>query len=213
MKNSTKLSNELSNDLSKLQSWLILLGAVSFTIFLISCSNDKNKNVENQQYPTSPTSMACLYGAAACDSNQYAQYYGFMAYPGNQTIYVDQSLAYTYGANGSQPPQNGLGTTLCNCPQGTRPVYSGLIGMGCVNESMIMQFNQGVYYYGQSTLSTNGYQYVNWNQISNINGAGGANGCYSDLAWACFVDVASSCFQGYTCRPTVTNSRLGICTR
>jgi hypothetical protein len=194
------------------QTWLFFAGIICLPWLMLACGS--SKSAETPQYAATPTSMACLYGAATCDSSQYAQYYGFQAYPGFQTIYVNPEIANRYSVNSTSTYITENLTTFCNCPMGTRPVFNGLIGMGCVNIQMINSFSSQAYFWGQTTASQgSSYNYVNWNQVSNMNGNGVANGCYTDLAWACFIDVPTSCFQGYTCQPTISNSRLGICSK
>lgn len=200
------------NGLSQKQSWFIIAGAACLPFIMLACGSSKSS--ETPQYASTPTSMACLYGAATCDSTQYSLYYGFQTYPGFQTIYVDQELANRYSTTNSSAYYSQNVTNFCNCPAGTRPVFNGQIGMGCVNTQMIATFSSRAYFWGQTTASQgSSYNYVNWNQVSNMNGSGLANGCYTDLAWACFIDVPNSCFQGYTCQAAISNSRLGICSR
>jgi hypothetical protein len=195
---------------------ILLSGVVSLTtsVLLIACGNQKQS--EPAQYAATPTSVACLYGATTCDSSQYALYYGFQAYPGFQTIYVNPNSTNRYTINNTTYFESENMTTFCNCPLGTRPVYNGLIGMGCVNSQMVGgQFGQP-YLWGQTNNQNSGagaYNYVNWNQVSNMNYGDLPNGCYTDMAWSCFIDVPNGCFQGYTCKATLTNSRLGICSK
>lgn len=145
------------------------------------------------------------YGASAyntagtCNSQIYNQYsaYGFSAYP-YTSFYSYNNSGYSY-------------MPLCDCPAGSRPVYSGTIGMGCVNIQYFDPIAVGVYYY---SLSANNYQWVNWTQVSNISGAtSGANNCYQQVALSCFTDTPGSCGSGLVCQPTSGASRIGICRR
>lgn len=136
----------------------------------------------------------------ACNSQVYNQYsaYGFSSYP------YTNFYSYNWGSNYSYMP-------LCDCPAGSRPVYSGTIGMGCVNNQYFDPIAVGVYYY---SLTPNNYQWVNWTQVSNIPGAvGGLNNCYQQVALSCFIDTPGTCGSGMVCQPTSGGSRIGICRR
>lgn len=196
-----------------MKSWLWLTSAALIGIFLIACGNKKQNS---DQFATSPTDTTCLYGYGSCDNTYYNQYaqYGFSAYPGSQTINMNPQSANRYDVynnyNSNNQGQNGNITTFCSCPVGTRPVYNGSIGLGCVNTVYMAPYQTKAYYWGSKSSN---YDWVNWDQYSNINSASGPNGCYNNLAWACFIDLANSCFDGQTCQTLVNNSRLGICVK
>lgn len=199
---------------------------ISLVIFMVVACGTRKQGYD--QYASQPTSLACLNGVGNCDNSSYNQYsqYGFQAYPGNPTIAGNQNGLPNqgYSPNGALVgSQNGypnphmvtnnmsLYGNFCSCPSGTRPVYNGQIGLGCVSMLVIQNFITDVYYYGAGTNATSTWGSVNWNQISNMNGGSGVNGCYSNLAWACFVGNPNPCFQGQFCQSVHPNSRLGIC--
>ena len=134
----------------------------------------------------------------SCDPTLYNQYspYGFSAYPYTSFNSYNWSSGYNY-------------MPLCDCPINTRPVYNGSIGLGCVSIQQFEPIATGAYFW---SLSPNNYQWVNWTQVSNTNGAiGSMSNCYQQVASACFIDTPNSCGTGYTCQATSGGSRLGIC--
>tara|TARA_B110001454_G_scaffold171291_1_gene162080 strand:+ start:114479 stop:115006 length:528 start_codon:yes stop_codon:yes gene_type:complete len=140
------------------------------------------------------------YGTnGTCNPQVYNQYaaYGFSPYP------YTNFYNYSYSGYSTMP--------LCDCPSGSRPVYGGTIGMGCLRIQYFDPIAVGVYYY---SLSANNYQWVNWTQVSNIpNTASSLNNCYQQVALSCFIDTPGSCGSGLVCQPTATSSRMGICRR
>lgn len=111
----------------------IFYAVVITSLFLVAC------NTSNDNWVTPPpvVSNQCLqttnaaynhygtynpYGTTvnngACNSQLYNQYsaYGFSAYP--YTTFKN----FNYGGYSTMP--------FCDCPAGSRPVYSGTIGMG-----------------------------------------------------------------------------------
>lgn len=139
------------------------------------------------------------YGSGTCSPQLYNDYsqYGFAPYP-----YTNYN--YNYGANYSYMP-------LCDCPANYRPVYNGIIGMGCVSLQYFNPIAVGAYYY---SLTPNNYQWVNFTQTSNtVTTIGNQVNCFQQVAISCFTDQANNCGTGYICRSTAGGSRLGICTR
>lgn len=150
--------------------------------------------------PAPPT--ACVDGTTYCNSNLYRGNPGFTAYPHNPYFY---NMRYAWGGN------FGLGSgyvgNFCNCPHGSRPVYNGQFGLGCVSTANFQAYAGGAVYWG---YGANNNQWVNIPQISNSQGYK-SNGCYQNVAQSCFVDQVNSCGPGLLCQTTGGGSRLGIC--
>lgn len=196
-----------------MKKYLLFFTAVfALPVFLIACGNSKSGT---NQYASSPTNTACLYGVASCDNSVYNQYgnYGFQAYPGQQTIVMNPNNANRYDIYNNSYYNNGSTATFCSCPVGSRPVFNGSIGLGCVSFNVINPYVQRAYYWGDGQAVTSSNSLINWNQISNIQGGYSASGCYSNLAWSCFVDAQNSCFTGSYCQQLHNDSRLGLCVR
>ena len=187
------------------------------SLFLVACNKANNETVAappavtnqciqqtNTYNPYGTYNPYNPYGTVnngTCNSQIYNQYsaYGFSSYP------------YTnfYNYNGAGGGYSYM--PLCDCPAGSRPVYSGTIGMGCVQVQYFDPIAVGVYYY---SLTPNNYQWVNWTQVSNISGSvGNLNNCYQQVALSCFIDTPGTCGSGLVCQPTSGGSRLGICRR
>jgi hypothetical protein len=178
--------------------------------FMVSVGCNKKKSTDNA------TSTQCLqdpyYGG--CNNTEYNKYqaYGYQAYPyegysnSTNSIYRYQT-EYYYGLN------YGLsGSSLCGCPNGTRPVYNGNMGTGCVNQNLVPQYSR-TYYWSWSAGNPQNNHYVNWGQMSNISGqfSNTGSGCYSNVAWSCLVNRGNQCPSGSTCRATAQNSPIGVC--
>lgn len=190
-----------------MKNWLIICSAFLLPILMIACGSSKSGS-DQQTYASAPTSLNCLNGTAVCDNNAYANYYGFQAYPNAQTVTTNTTTANRYDISNIYAYSNGNVASYCSCPVGTRPVYNGSIGLGCVNQTVFAPYETQSYYWGTSTA---GYNWVNWNQFSNINQTSAGNGCYTNLAWACFIDGQNNCFSGQSCQQINPNSRMGIC--
>lgn len=150
--------------------------------------------------PAPAPTTTCVDGTTYCNSNQYANYNGFRPYPGNPYYY---NVNTVWGAGGY------VGN-FCNCPWGSRPVYNGQFGMGCVSVNTFNAYAGGAVYWG---YGANNNQWVNMPQISNSQGypQNTNNGCFQNVAQSCFVDQMNACGAGRVCQTTGGGSRLGIC--
>lgn len=184
---------------------LVVVSALTF----VSCNKSKSKN--------NATSTQCLQNpnTGACDNTQYNQYgaYGYQAYPYGQTsgYSSDPNSLYRYQTDYYYASYYGGGNSqLCSCPQGSRPVYNGNMGTGCIAQSQMPNYSR-TYYWSWSAGNTYNNHYVNWNQMSNINGSSSNNGCYDNVAWSCLVGQANQCPSGSSCAATAQNSPIGVC--
>lgn len=148
-----------------------------------------------------PMNMGCLYGTMNCQMDMYNQY-GFTPYQINPYQWGGY-FSFYYQQYGFIQSGN---MNFCNCPIGTRPVYNGMAGLGCVQIDMINPYMNTMIYYG---LSAQNYQFVNTPQYSNMNGS--ANGCYSNLGQACFINQSQTCGPGAFCQVTAPASNIGVC--
>lgn len=158
-----------------------------FFAMQIGCSNSSgNKNA------VTPINNTCVNGI--CDNSYYNNFYqnGFLGYGyGNN---------YWGGYRGS-----------CSCPAGYRPVYSGVIGMGCVQVNYFAPYASSAIFWGNIGGTYTGY--VNIPQISNMDtSAYQGDSCYNTVAQSCYLNQANSCSVGY-CRAIGNGQTLGICTR
>lgn len=175
---------------------------------LAGCNKSKSDN--------NATSTDCFNNPynASCNNTAYNNYgaYGYQAYPYGQMGYSsDPNSIYRYQYTNYYQNNWGTGSSLCACPTGSRPVYNGNIGMGCLNNGAIPNYSR-TYYWSWSAGNTNNNHYVNWNQVSNINnGHSSNNGCYNNVAWSCFVGQSNQCPSGTTCKATAQNSPMGVC--
>ena len=127
----------------------IFYAFVITSLFLVACNKSNSDSVaappavSNQCVQTTNTTYS-PYGTAAnngtCNPQVYNQYsaYGFSPYP--YTTFNN----YNYGGYSTMP--------LCDCPAGSRPVYSGTIGMGCINIQYFDPIAVGVYYYSLTAI-------------------------------------------------------------
>ncbi|HEY8271225.1 MAG TPA: hypothetical protein VIG33_10090 [Pseudobdellovibrionaceae bacterium] len=171
-----------------------------FTLSLFVACADQHSNNNNgapTNIATVPPPANCVNGTAYCNSNQYIGNPGFSAYPNNPYYYTNR-----YAWN-----QGGYYGNFCDCPNGSRPVYNGQFGLGCVAISSFQSYTGNAVYWG---LGANNNQWVNIPQISNSHGYP-QNGCYQQVMQSCFIDQANSCGVGLTCQTTGGASRLGIC--
>ncbi len=181
------------------------------TTALLSCGSKSSSN-------NSATSTQCLNDPYmdGCNNAMYNNYsgYGYQAYP-----YAGGTPGYTSDPNSMYRYQNTMyyqnygmyGNSLCACPQGTRPVYNGSMGTGCVSQAMMPNYAR-TYYWSLSAGQSYNNHYVNFNQVSNINGNSANNGCYNNVAWSCLVGQ-NQCPEGNVCAPTAQNSPIGICVK
>lgn len=191
-----------------------ILFAVISSLLLWGCGGKKSSSNNNG------TSTTCLYNpyTGGCDTTQYNNYnqYGFSAYPAGAPGYSSNSDSpfryqldyYFYGSSG-------LTSQLCSCPQGSRPVYNGGLGIGCATMGALPRWAP-IYYHGLNTISGPGLNnhYVNIPQVSNINGNyNNYGGCYSNVAWSCLLGQNNQCPSGSTCQATAQNSPIGVCIR
>lgn len=188
-----------------LQSILLLATAVT----LSSCSKSKSSS--------HATSTQCLQDpyTGGCDNSQYNQYsaYGYQAYPyGSVPGYSSNpNSIYRYETSQYYSTYYGYGNSqLCSCPQGSRPVYNGNMGTGCLAQGNFPNYAR-TYYWSWSAGHTNNNQYVNMPQMSNINGNLSNGGCYNNVAWSCLVGQANQCPSGTSCTATAQNSPIGVC--
>ncbi|MGZ3797379.1 MAG: hypothetical protein ACXVB1_13485 [Pseudobdellovibrionaceae bacterium] len=189
-----------------MKSWALrflltpLLAASTF----IACANNNqspnNTGAGPAAIATVPPPANCMNGSTYCNSNLYAGNTGFSAYPSNP-YYYNTSYAWNQGSYYGN---------FCDCPNGSRPVYNGQFGLGCVAISNFQSYSNGALYWG---LGANNNQWVNIPQISNSQGYPNyaTNGCYQNVAQSCFVDQVNSCSPGFICQTTGGASRLGIC--
>lgn len=174
---------------------------IIFTLFVMACQPNNDGNGGNTQV-TTPLNMSCLNGSAYCNSNQYAQYYGWMPYPG---LY---NYAYDYTSYFNQ-------YGFCNCPSGYAPVYNGSFGLGCVNTQILepyvgftFNWQWGTWSYTTAAPQTT----INYPQYSNIPGASNsAYSCSRTLTQSCLLDQGNTCGTGATCRQVISGSNLGVC--
>jgi len=165
-------------------------------LILVACGDKQPANTIATVPPPTPT---CVNGTAYCNSNQYANYPGYSAYPYNPYYY---NMNYAWGSGGYMG-------NFCDCPAGTRPVYNGQFGLGCVRVSTFNAYAGGAVYWG---YGANNDQWVNIPQISNTQGYTQQNsGCFQNVAQSCFVDQLNACGTGRVCQATGAASRLGIC--
>lgn len=168
-----------------MKRWIFTFLVMPFVV--VACAGDKNSDTT---VATVPPPTSCVDGTTYCNSNQYAAYPGYQAYPYNP---------YYYQTNGN----------FCNCPWGSRPVYNGQFGMGCVSMNTFNTYAYGAVYWG---YGANNNQWVNIPQISNSQGYPQQNnGCFQNVAQSCFVDQLNACGAGRVCQTTGGGSRLGIC--
>lgn len=166
-----------------------------------------NANYTYSQYPYNqyPYNAYNAYGTynagtlnGSCQPQAYNDYsyYGFSAYP------YTNFYNYNWSAAGGYMP-------LCDCPANYRPVYHQNLGLGCVANQYFDPISIGVYYW---SLTPNNYQWVNYTQVSNIaTNMGNYTNCYQQVAQACYVETPGTCGSGFSCQPTVSGSRIGIC--
>ncbi len=180
-----------------MKSWILncILMPLAATSLIVACANNQNSGNGVATPPPPPTN--CVDGTTYCNSNQYYGNSGFSAYPNNPYFFNN---SYTWNNGGNYG-------SFCNCPYGTRPVYNGQFGLGCVATSSFQSYSSGAIYWG---LGANNNQWVNVPQISNSQGYP-QNTCYQSVAQSCFVDQANSCGAGLTCQTTGGASRIGIC--
>lgn len=123
----------------------------------------------------------------------------------------DPNSMYRYQLSYNYTTNYGYGNTqLCSCPVGSRPVYNGNWGTGCVAQSSLPTYAP-VYYWSWSAQSSFNGHYTNWPQMSNINDSGSTTGCYNDVAWSCLVGQPNQCPSGTSCAATAQNSPIGVC--
>ncbi|MES3037682.1 MAG: hypothetical protein V4736_07215, partial [Bdellovibrionota bacterium] len=126
--------------------------------------------------------------------------------PINQGGYSNIYNQNIYGQAGVNQMPN-----LCACGIGSRPVYNGVFGVGCVRNNYFSYVARNAVYYNGGDITNN--HYTNFPQYSNINqNQMQNNGCYTNVAWSCAIDQPNSCPTG-VCRPLYQSGRLGICTR
>jgi hypothetical protein len=174
------------------------------TLAFIGCGNKSSSSNNNS------TSTTCFTNptTGGCDNSVYNNYYayGYQAYP----------YGYSYNSNSIFRYQtnyySGYGSALCSCPSGSRPVYNGAMGTGCLAQSQIPNYVP-VYYWSFTANYTANNQYVNMPQMSNINGGMSNGGCYNNVAWTCQVGQTNQCPSGSVCTSTVSNSPIGLCVR
>lgn len=178
-----------------MKSWIFTF--LVLPLMFVACAE---KNDGGSQVATVPPPTTCVDGSTYCNSNQYVGNQGFSAYPYNPYYY---NMNYSWGGNA------GYVGNFCNCPYGTRPVYNGQFGLGCVSNSSFQAYAGGAAYWG---YGANNNQWVNIPQISNSQGyPQQQGGCYQNVAQSCFVDQLNSCGAGRVCQTTGGGSRLGIC--
>ena len=187
------------------QAILVLSSALT----LMSCSKSKSGN--------NATSTQCLQDpyTGGCNNAQYNAYgaYGYQAYPYGQVpgYSSDPNSAYRYQTNYYYSNTYAYGNSqLCACPQGSRPVYNGNMGTGCLAQGNLPNYAR-TYYWSLSAGTTNNNHYVNMPQMSNINGNLSNGGCYNNVAWSCLVGQANQCPANTTCKATAQNSPIGVC--
>lgn len=186
--------------------------ALASTLILWGCGNKKSSSNSNG------TSTQCLYNplTGGCDNSVYHQYggWGFQPYPMPGVYSSDPNSPFRYRVD-QYYGFGGMSSALCSCPQGSRPVYNGGLGLGCAASSALPNWLP-IYYHATWTISGPGLNnhYVNVPQVSNITGAFyNYGGCYSNVAWSCLLSQPNQCPSGTTCRATAQNSPIGLCIR
>lgn len=183
---------------------------------IVSCQNGSNNsgNSGNNNQTNPAMNNVCLNNPAACQNQTYQQGQGFSPYNTSYDPYGYNQGGYNNGFpgsyyNGSFHTNNG--SYLCNCPTGTVPTYNDYGGLGCVQANYAQASGYGYAYFGFGTGNTSiNNQWVNIPQISNYTGYNQSN-CYNGVVQSCFVDQANTCTQGYSCKATTAQSRLGLC--
>ncbi len=184
---------------------------VTTALTLVSCSKSKSKSANNA------TSTQCFQDphTGGCNNTQYNQYgqYGYQAYPHGQvpSYSSDPNSIHRYEMSYTYTNHYAYGNSqLCSCPQGSRPVYNGNMGTGCLAQGNIPQYSR-TYYWSFTAGNTNNNHYVNMPQYSNINGNMSNGGCYNNVAWSCLVGQPNQCPTNTTCKATAQNSPIGVC--
>lgn len=171
----------------------ILLVSIVSIFFISSCQSQSNNDAATQTMDP-----YCMNNPTACQQGVYQQNYGFYPYNTN------------YNYQGGYQLNNSA--YLCSCPAGSMPTYNNYGGLGCVSSNYMT--GSGYAYFGWNGSGLSGAsnnQWTNIPQISNYTGYNNQGGCYNGVVQSCFVDQASSCSSGYTCRATSAQSRLGLC--
>ena len=182
---------------------LVVTSALVWVRFKKSKTSDNARSTQCLQDPYT----------GGCNNSVYNNYsgYGYQAYPyGQNGYYENTNSMYRYQSNYSYQGYGTGGNSLCACPQGSRPVYNGNMGTGCIAQSAIPNYAR-TYYWSWSAGNTNNNHYVNWNQMSNINDSSANSGCYNNVAWSCAVGQSNQCPTGTTCAATAQNSPIGVC--
>jgi hypothetical protein len=182
-----------------MKNWFLAL--IVMPLVFVACAD---KGGEDSKVATVPPPTNCIDGSTYCNSNLYRQNAGYAAYPQNPYYYNPAtSWSRFYGNSG------GYMGSFCNCPVGTRPVYNGQYGLGCVSTTQFNTVAYGAVYWGWGADNN---QWVNIPQVSNTQGYPSGNGsCFQNVAQSCFVDQLNTCGPGATCQTTGGGSRLGIC--
>jgi hypothetical protein len=172
-------------------------------LVLSGCQQGSNNSNENTQ-----VNNICVTQPSACQPQVYQQNPGFQPYDHGQNGFHNGYPSNYY--NGAYHTNNG--SLLCNCPAGSVPTYNNYGGLGCVQLNYLQGSVNGYAYFGLSGSlggATN-RQWVNIPQISNYKGYDQSS-CYNGVIQSCLVDQQSTCSQGYTCKATAAQSRLGLC--
>jgi hypothetical protein len=180
-----------------MKRWILSCLVMPF-LFAACGGNKSDSGNSTTTIATVPPPSQCMDGTTYCNANMYGQNYGYQAYPYNP---------YYYGFNGYYG--GGQYANFCDCPGGSRPVFNGQYGLGCVNSSAFGPYASGAVYWG---WGANNNQWVNWPSRSNTQPIANA-ACYGNVAQSCIVGQANTCGTGAACQPTSGASRVGICVR
>lgn len=187
-----------------MKNWI--MSFILVPLVFVGCADDKNSNpgtTAGTIATVPPPTTSCVDGSAYCNSGLYNNNNGFYAYP-NNPYYHNLNYAWNGYFGGSI---GGYVGNFCNCPIGTRPVYNGQFGLGCVSTMSFQAYAGAAVYWG---YGANNNQWVNIPQVSNSQGYPQSR-CFQNVAQSCFVDQLNSCGPGRICQTTGGGSRLGIC--
>ncbi|WP_041577954.1 hypothetical protein [Bdellovibrio bacteriovorus] len=191
---------------------LITMVLTVFALAACQPGNDGggNNTVTNPgQIATTPLQLPCINGTAYCNNGAYANYQGWMPYPG----------MYNYAYNYSNIfAQQGF----CGCPSGYLPTYNGTFGLGCVQQQLIMPYWNDYFFwsygygwgFGYMSIPSAPQMTINHPQYSNIpTNSNSFSSCSQTLTQSCVLSQGNTCGVGATCRQVLSGSNLGVCVK
>jgi hypothetical protein len=188
-----------------------IIFCLSWPLVFIACGKKEDKKKDQLTAPAN----TCLI--QNCDNSEYNNYSasGFTRYDTSTwggLSYIQALTMYGGQANGSWG-------WFCGCPTGSSPVYNSLRGLGCVNNMHLQGLGSSVIFWtliqGQQNFSSysaaNALPYIQSNYYNY--GYTSTGNCMNFVSEACYTNQPDACRNGYSCRPTVQGSALGICTQ